>query len=404
MKLIVENTTVEQPTLTVRWCLTPEELASLRQPIEEKSIIRIFFIVDYANEYGSKKRQIFYSPYDRILDYLPLYHAGEVNIFPVIITGSWRSPDDSCYSDQIKAVIDSLMYVDSSSLADSSKIKDSIIRSKERNGDWQVITGEQLTVNVPAGIFAKEPSKFEKFWVNLWFKDKPQDQCEFRRRRMLAYSIQLVIVPCWLIIDTLIRCWLAFMQTTAGFSNVAWGDVMHPFGATIDDVFNSGDYQEKSNYQERQIKYCWLGFSLFASAITVILLLWDMPDMLLKDILSFSSLADFFLVLCIMPLIIPLVRLAMFVAKWTIVPVGAFLLSMLGNLLFPRDEETIRAREEKKEEEKRRVKEERFFDALEILSCELNPLPKLSALPPKHRTIYLRFLETKKRVCRPFMQ
>jgi hypothetical protein len=50
-----------------------------------------------------------------------------------------------------------------------------------------------LDIDMPTGCFAKEPSDTEKKWVNFFFKNKAVDQCEFRRRRMLAYTVQPIV-------------------------------------------------------------------------------------------------------------------------------------------------------------------------------------------------------------------
>lgn len=43
-----------------------------------------------------------------------------------------------------------------------------------------------MTVDVPQGCFVEEPAEWEKKWVNLMWRDKTVDQCDFRKRRMWA--------------------------------------------------------------------------------------------------------------------------------------------------------------------------------------------------------------------------
>lgn len=50
-----------------------------------------------------------------------------------------------------------------------------------------------IDVDIPEQCFAPEPSEKEKFWVNFFWRNKAVDQCEFRRRRLFAYSIQPII-------------------------------------------------------------------------------------------------------------------------------------------------------------------------------------------------------------------
>lgn len=53
---------------------------------------------------------------------------------------------------------------------------------------------DPVSVDVPAGLFAKEPPAWEKWWVNLFFSGNTVDQCDYRKRRLLAYSLQPIIM------------------------------------------------------------------------------------------------------------------------------------------------------------------------------------------------------------------
>jgi hypothetical protein len=61
------------------------------------------------------------------------------------------------------------------------------------NENKELFCATPVSVVVPDGAFANEPPKWEKQWVNFWFRQKPQDQCEYRRRRLLAYSVQPLV-------------------------------------------------------------------------------------------------------------------------------------------------------------------------------------------------------------------
>jgi hypothetical protein len=106
----------------------------------------------------------------------------------------------------------------------------------------------------------------------------------------------------------------------------------------------------------------------------------------------------------ISPLAIPLFRLALFILKWTVGKPLLFLATKIIQLLFP-DNETLRENKRLRKLAKERAWQNALFiDAMETLLCDYNPRPNLADLPKKHQTIYLKFLETKVRVCRPFQR
>jgi hypothetical protein len=51
-----------------------------------------------------------------------------------------------------------------------------------------------LSLDIPKECFAKEPSELEKTYVNWMFSNKAVDQCDFRKRRLFAYTIQVPMV------------------------------------------------------------------------------------------------------------------------------------------------------------------------------------------------------------------
>src|SRR5271166_3039921 len=98
---------------------------------------------------------------------------------------------------------------------------------------------QPIQVEVPAGVFAPEPAPWEKAWVNLFFKDKVVDQCEFRRRRLFAYSVQPLIM--------LVSLILRFLLLVAGAAmlarNFSFKWLLHPLMYSLDDcleIFDNG--------------------------------------------------------------------------------------------------------------------------------------------------------------------
>lgn len=76
------------------------------------------------------------------------------------------------------------------------------------DNDWlenaNILAAAVVEFVVPKELFAKEPeTRFEKIvwkWVNLWYKkQKPRDECEYRGRKFLAFTLKPVLGLLWLL-------------------------------------------------------------------------------------------------------------------------------------------------------------------------------------------------------------
>jgi hypothetical protein len=81
-----------------------------------------------------------------------------------------------------------------------------------------------LDVNIPENCFAPEPSEIEKSWVNFFWRNKAVDQCEFRRRRLFAYTIQplifAVVSIAFLIVSLIVSLWYAMIGRIFNFKHL----------------------------------------------------------------------------------------------------------------------------------------------------------------------------------------
>jgi len=84
-----------------------------------------------------------------------------------------------------------------------------------------------LTVNVPQELFGKPPSQWEQDWV-YWLdpRNKAVDQCDFRSKRLFAYTMQLPIFIVALIVRFVIVFW-AILWLNRGFRDL-FRCLIHP--------------------------------------------------------------------------------------------------------------------------------------------------------------------------------
>src|ERR1700722_6345770 len=176
-ELHIADKDITSGTIPVSWCLDKELLAYLAEEGNEDPTVVL--IVAPVQGYHPSKEVRKVIPMKDLMTYIDFRCPGENRIFGFISTFS-------------KARTNSFV--------------------RKQNGEWvtTVLTpegnvcyydGSVLTVNVPSECFAKEPSAFEKRWVNFFFRDKAVDQCSFRKRRLLAYTVQPIIFSMLMVLN-----------------------------------------------------------------------------------------------------------------------------------------------------------------------------------------------------------
>jgi hypothetical protein len=88
------------------------------------------------------------------------------------------------------------------------------------NSDW-VYASTSADVIIPEGVFGKEPSGWVKWYVNLWHgRTQAEDQCEFRRRAILAFTLKWIPVSLWAMLYTFAS--VVALLAIAGIGLTSW--------------------------------------------------------------------------------------------------------------------------------------------------------------------------------------
>jgi hypothetical protein len=238
-----------------------------------------------------------------------------------------------------------------------------------------------IEVNVPAGAFAKEPPKWEKIWVNHWFRSKPQDQCDYRRRRLLAYTVQ----PLVMLLDiVVVRTMFLLLPTLWLSRGMTLQTHLHPLRngvSEIPDLFKGGSWVIPHLPEDNDKSGVNLTFSYLFRKF------WKMPLMpaVFLPLWFFHHFHMLGWVLAIVVAVIAVVCLVLFCATggatWVFESIHKWLT------------------------EKPAVSPWYLeHDEIEAIVCtpERKAFTSVRSLPAKHRTIYLRFQDLKAKVCRPF--
>lgn len=328
----------------------------------------MLFVVARENDGEFRKVDHKVVPLDQAMEYLEFHSGGKHRIFGCLVWGGTKKELTRYfgYSD----------YYTRTQLVDSEgnfyKPSSSYSHSDLDYGSVDVV--------VPDGYFAKEPPAWERWWVNLWYESKPVNRCHFRKRRLLAYSIQPLVV----LVYVLCRGFLSLAHTLVlllcGIRKIQYEAILHPFtydrwDAAPDDL--SSVFLENSSGVKRHSVY----FLSIPLVQLVILGLLGLVKLGLNWLgLSIGSVLLWFLAINV------------------VVILAVFAVNMMGGLdkLFPAETEEQRLA-------RRKLELERLYAEYQDMVCSGVALqPSVSALPSQRRTFYLRFQEFKSKVCLPF--
>jgi hypothetical protein len=231
-----------------------------------------------------------------------------------------------------------------------------------------------IDIDMPNGCFAKEPSDREKNWVNFFFKNKAVDQCEFRRRRMLAYTVQpLVFSVIFLFFALAISVFQIFNLMIGKW--IIWED-MSAFN--IDRKVDFLTIKKLGDLKWLLIPMPWL--------TTAACILW-----------KFTHLSRWMLIPISFIILIPLAYFAI-----TLLVLGIESLVKWRERTSPKAQAARKAKLEK-ERQRQLALYKAELEALDLLLCSSGKrVTKIKDLPRNKRTIKLRFQDLKSRVCRPF--
>lgn len=400
MKLFVSETKVQDASIPIRWCLNQKELEELKMRKVKNPHLLLVTVHD--------KQEVdrYLIPLDQMLAYIQFHKPGENRILATVV---WC--EDSEINQPTSKLRHWFLQRSSSGGYEQNILKDDGENFLLNLGYFRLKQQVELIVVVPAELFAKEPPAWEKWWVNLWHETKkPRDQCQYRRRRMLAYSIQPLVVLLFMIVISIFRALAAAVLLFLGKRGVDLKPIIHPFQYQSEDVW--GDTEDSVFLRNAKGKrQHWL-ISFFSPLVFLIFLAILVGiRFIFPSLVSNLTLRWWHYPLGTLAVMVGIVVVAYALFAFL------FIVDFLSRLILKpvekpwseqrkvRRERTRKKEEEKEleEAEKRRRKEEQLRAELEqLLACDGEFVPRLSALPKEKQTIYLRFQDLKAKVCKPY--
>ncbi|MDI6733897.1 MAG: hypothetical protein QMD50_00170 [Patescibacteria group bacterium] len=263
---------------------------------------------------------------------------------------------------------------------------------------------DELYVDVPKELFAKEPPEWEKRWVNFWFETKAVDECKYKKRRIVAYIpfLQPMCVLFWLITKMIWRYLVALICLLVG-RGINLKPLVRPWAEDCEDLYK---YPDTKFFVEKKPLFWPLipGVSVFF--LITGYLLWKF------DIEHFAWLTWFYADWYMLLVGIIIVIAILFALEFFVVGFVYFFSRLIDYFADKAKkaksqptmtEETLKAEQKRKKGQEKLKRKYQEFETL--LACDGDQekfKPTLEALPSSHRTIYLRFKDLKAKVCKPF--
>jgi hypothetical protein len=440
IRLFVENPERVDATAGIRWCIHP----SVFQKLHDRGITEphLFLVIrpEEGETRGIEDRVLV--PLTQEMEFVSFRRSGRNVIRAVIIWN--RNPE--------KPLFEGLLDRHTKTEYMRTLLRDDGFDCNylDINTDQQYLDKfGQLEVSVDQRFFAKRP--FDWKWVNTYFELPSRDQCQFRRRRLFAYTVQpvlVVLIHAWLLLKSTVGLIAWTVHLLCGKKNLSLAPVRHPITEDLRGIwsrsrvhpFFCNKWGDLSSRAVLLPIWAVLALGLTLLAYWIIPLSWrtwvpggiyvmtlgafglgvvvkfisPVFDYVVDKVGSLSAIA-----------ITTLVAYWVVVAIWgaTVVWITAWTVGLAGfalvltwlftvAVLKPRRHRHAQERalrEEIGEEEwQRRLKEARklmFLEAMQPLVCaeeEQSRPAVVAALRPESRTAYLRFKAAKAKVCKPF--
>ncbi len=373
MRLIVDHTDSAEPVIPVRWCLDPKDVPQINS-VQKGGDQEIAILIVILYEKGGEKRIV--TKVDEMMVHLSFDRPGNHTVVACLVS----SYDLVTFKKRIQ------MKDDEESSGYRHVAYDQILGEFSKyipNGFLISGTKCEIEVAVPKEHFPKKPNKILWTIANYPFAEPARDQCSYRRRLMLGWSLSIILILIS-ILTVLVRLAVATFLTLLGQRNVNWKAVFHPRDFDTEQVsygvrsgnnwFLCDDLGNKRPWQVRMLN----------PLLWIVLLVFSL-------IVHLDGGPSFFRIFAVSAVLI-----MMFTVSMSIL---GFLVSKVANLISEAKYVSAKAKESSVQ-----MMPPVGESLYEFLGCHAGKKieAKVSALPAAKQTVRLRYHELKAQVCRPY--
>ena len=198
----------------VRWCIPPETLMQIQETGATDVHILIMSLMDNTSK--EMDRQLI--PIGELMTYLRFTRSGKSNIVACLIDGGAGR----------KLLHNTLMQKTYGNYTENVLNWNNVIRS-----EYDILQSPiNIIVDIPEGVFGKEPGKWMKWFVNFWHSDsyRVPDECAYRNRKILAFTLKWIPMTIWYFMLLAWRSTQVFLFASTGFHHVVkWKTAFRPF-------------------------------------------------------------------------------------------------------------------------------------------------------------------------------
>lgn len=273
---------------------------------------------------------------------------------------------------------------------------------------------EEINVRVDEGLFAREPSPFVWWWVNLWHEGRPKDQCMFRRRAIISVfkvPVFLAVMAIWIPLGALLGVFYFLLLKLFTWRKASLRPIFSLNSFSLSEI-NTSSYALFDDNCPKDMYWCVTDSTgkqrELYEAVLLIPFVWVV-------VIAFGSII--FLEVCSQVVAgvtiavlssIAFMSLLAFVMYIAVKIRNKHQTDAYQNLIAEREEQKKRQREEAKRRDQKALEEEvqRYYrERISPLTCPgVGGIQEtgFAAVPKSHRTVVLAFYELKQRVCKPF--
>lgn len=224
IRLVVNggSTVLEAATVPVEWHLSDELIAKEPKCVVICDLEMSLNKLEEQRETTSGNR--YFCKVTDLVKYLQLFRSGKHSLVVLVFCGDYAEKEAKCYLEK-----------HSKSLYEKEVWFSDLVNQDKGYAEVTFFEFE-----IPEELFAQKPeSKFGNFiwnWVNGWYSSKPVDECEYRKRKISAFTFKPILwtfLSAMQILWTVIGCSIVLFL---GYRPVSlWRNIVSAF--TDDDKF-----------------------------------------------------------------------------------------------------------------------------------------------------------------------
>lgn len=236
LELHVADTDVTTGSISVGWCVSLDTLKELADNGIKNPVVVL--VTSPEGEYSQGKQWRTVVPLKDLVGYVEFRSAGKNNIWGFITENKRSAQNHFLETSSVTGNYSySVLNHDATDWYRNPNFSTTaILEFNQLNAIKEELLGrlsKPVSVMVPEGIFAPEPAEWEKAWVNHYLgRNRPVDQCDFRRRRLFAYTVQLVLM----FFGIMARLLITLFSSIMGLRGFTLQHVLHPMSHSLFDA------------------------------------------------------------------------------------------------------------------------------------------------------------------------